>query len=181
MISIKEDFELTFDNVNKYLANHPEKAILLSPITEYPFLKGIKRRGVDIQKISDNGQVFIGQLNRDLPKRNYWIENILKLPLSQQHQALYENLVSLNLDRQNLQIPQQMGTIVLAGEMFGIIIMQLGYLLEQKLLQQFLVKHYSMTSLMINSSILVIFLKKKKKQDLEMPEHLILLLMVNML
>nr|MBO8919489.1 hypothetical protein [Proteus mirabilis] len=84
-------------------------------------------------------------------------------------------------DRQNLQIPQQMGTIVLAGEMFGIIIMQLSYLLEQKLLQQFLVKHYSMTSLMINSSILVIFLKKKKKQDLEMPEHLILLLMVNML
>ncbi|HGN0113512.1 TPA: autotransporter domain-containing protein [Proteus mirabilis] len=65
----KEDFELTFDNVNKYLANHPEKAILLSPITEYPFLKGIKRRGVDIQKISDNGQVFIGQLNRDLPKK----------------------------------------------------------------------------------------------------------------
>lgn len=44
MISIKEDFELTFDNVNKYLANHPEKAILLSPITEYPFLKGIKRK-----------------------------------------------------------------------------------------------------------------------------------------
>ncbi|WGY28704.1 autotransporter domain-containing protein [Proteus mirabilis] len=65
----KENFELTFDNVNKYLANHPEKAILLSPITEYPFLKGIKRRGVDIQKISDNGQVFIGQLNRDLPKK----------------------------------------------------------------------------------------------------------------
>ena len=65
----KEDFELTFDNVNKYLANHPEKAILLSPIIEYPFLKGIKRRGVDIQKISDNGQVFIGQLNRDLPKK----------------------------------------------------------------------------------------------------------------
>ncbi|AGS61032.1 autotransporter [Proteus mirabilis BB2000] len=65
----KEGFELTFDNVNKYLANHPEKAILLSPITEYPFLKGIKRRGVDIQKISDNGQVFIGQLNRDLPKK----------------------------------------------------------------------------------------------------------------
>ncbi|SUC49444.1 autotransporter [Proteus mirabilis] len=65
----KEDFELTFDNVHKYLANHPEKAILLSPITEYPFLKGIKRRGVDIQKISDNGQVFIGQLNRDLPKK----------------------------------------------------------------------------------------------------------------
>ncbi|WP_241681752.1 autotransporter domain-containing protein [Proteus mirabilis] len=65
----KEYFELTFDNVNKYLANHPEKAILLSPITEYPFLKGIKRRGVDIQKISDNGQVFIGQLNRDLPKK----------------------------------------------------------------------------------------------------------------
>ena len=65
----KEDFELTFDNVNKYLANHPEKAILLSPITEYPLLKGIKRRGVDIQKISDNGQVFIGQLNRDLPKK----------------------------------------------------------------------------------------------------------------
>ncbi|HGN0336673.1 TPA: autotransporter domain-containing protein [Proteus mirabilis] len=65
----KEDFELTFNNVNKYLANHPEKAILLSPITEYPFLKGIKRRGVDIQKISDNGQVFIGQLNRDLPKK----------------------------------------------------------------------------------------------------------------
>ncbi|MCW9721496.1 hypothetical protein L4J20_12255, partial [Proteus mirabilis] len=65
----KEDFELTFDNVNKYLANHPEKAILLSPITEYPFLKGIKRRGVDIQKISDSGQVFIGQLNRDLPKK----------------------------------------------------------------------------------------------------------------
>ncbi|MCT8225880.1 autotransporter domain-containing protein [Proteus mirabilis] len=65
----KEDFELIFDNVNKYLANHPEKAILLSPITEYPFLKGIKRRGVDIQKISDNGQVFIGQLNRDLPKK----------------------------------------------------------------------------------------------------------------
>ena len=65
----KEDFELTFDNVNKYLANHPEKATLLSPITEYPFLKGIKRRGVDIQKISDNGQVFIGQLNRDLPKK----------------------------------------------------------------------------------------------------------------
>ncbi|MDC6124041.1 autotransporter domain-containing protein [Proteus mirabilis] len=65
----KEDFELTFDNVNKYLANHPEKAILLSPITEYPFLKGIKRRCVDIQKISDNGQVFIGQLNRDLPKK----------------------------------------------------------------------------------------------------------------
>ncbi|EPL6467016.1 autotransporter domain-containing protein, partial [Proteus mirabilis] len=32
-------------------------------------LKGIKRRGVDIQKISDNGQVFIGQLNRDLPKK----------------------------------------------------------------------------------------------------------------
>ncbi|WP_368878381.1 autotransporter domain-containing protein [Proteus mirabilis] len=65
----KENFELTFDNVNKYLANHLEKAILLSPITEYPFLKGIKRRGVDIQKISDNGQVFIGQLNRDLPKK----------------------------------------------------------------------------------------------------------------
>ncbi|HIH4910459.1 TPA: autotransporter domain-containing protein, partial [Proteus mirabilis] len=65
----KEDFELTFDNVNKYLANHPEKEILLSPITEYPFLKGIKRRGVDIQKISDNGKVFIGQLNRDLPKK----------------------------------------------------------------------------------------------------------------
>ncbi|WP_350434716.1 autotransporter domain-containing protein [Proteus mirabilis] len=65
----KEGFELTFDNVNKYLTNHPEKAILLSPITEYPFLKGIKRRGVDIQKISDNGQVFIGQLNRDLPKK----------------------------------------------------------------------------------------------------------------
>ncbi len=65
----KENFELTFDNVNKYLANHPEKAILLSPITEYPFLKGIKRRGVDIQKISDNGQVFIDQLNRDLPKK----------------------------------------------------------------------------------------------------------------
>ncbi len=65
----KENFELTFDNVNKYLANHLEKAILLSPITEYPFLKGIKRRGVDIQKISDNGQVFIDQLNRDLPKK----------------------------------------------------------------------------------------------------------------
>ncbi|WP_254359866.1 autotransporter domain-containing protein [Proteus mirabilis] len=66
----KEDFELTLDNVNKYLANHPEKEILLSPITEYPFFNGIKRRGVDIQKISDNGQVFIGQLNRDLSKKN---------------------------------------------------------------------------------------------------------------
>ncbi|HGN2348921.1 TPA: autotransporter domain-containing protein [Proteus mirabilis] len=68
-INEKEGFELTLDNVNKHLANHPEKNILLSSITEYPFLKGIKRRDVDIQKISDNGQVFIGQLNRDFPKK----------------------------------------------------------------------------------------------------------------
>lgn len=50
MISIKEDFELTFDNVNKYLANHPEKEILLSPITEYPFLKGIKEEVLIFKK-----------------------------------------------------------------------------------------------------------------------------------
>lgn len=115
-----------------------------------------------------------------MPKRNYWIENILKLPLSQQHQALYENLVSLNLDRQNLQIPQQMGTIVLAGEMFGIIIMQLSYLLEQNFFSNFsqaLLYDFSNDKL-INIGNLS---KKKKKQDLEMPEHLILLLMVNML
>ncbi|CRL61594.1 autotransporter domain-containing protein [Proteus vulgaris] len=68
-INKKEEFELTLDNVNKHLANHPEKDILLTSITEYPFLNGIKRRDIDIQKISDNGKVFIGQLNRDLTKK----------------------------------------------------------------------------------------------------------------
>ncbi len=65
-INKKEEFELTKSNINKYLANHPEKDILLSSITEYPFFDEVKGRGLDIQKISDNGQVFIGQLNRNL-------------------------------------------------------------------------------------------------------------------
>ncbi|WP_231040193.1 autotransporter domain-containing protein [Proteus alimentorum] len=68
-INKKTRIPLTIDNVNKYLSDHPEKNILLSSITEYPFFAGIKRRNVDIQKISDNGQVFIGQLNRDLSKK----------------------------------------------------------------------------------------------------------------
>ncbi|WP_240531529.1 autotransporter domain-containing protein [Proteus alimentorum] len=68
-INKKTSIPLTIDNVNKYLSDHPEKNILLSSITEYPFFAGIKRRNVDIQKISDNGQVFIGQLNRDLSKK----------------------------------------------------------------------------------------------------------------
>lgn len=68
-INKKKEFELTANNINKHLANHPEKDILLKSITNYPFLNKIKRRNVDIQKISDNGKIFIGQLNRDLSKR----------------------------------------------------------------------------------------------------------------
>ncbi|MEZ2685889.1 autotransporter domain-containing protein [Proteus vulgaris] len=79
-INKKEEFELTFDNVNKHLANHPEKDILLTSITKYPFLNGIKEiRDIDIQKVSDNGKVFIGQLNRDLTKKQLNDSNYPKI------------------------------------------------------------------------------------------------------
>ncbi|NBM54979.1 hypothetical protein GWI68_09300, partial [Proteus sp. G2669] len=68
-INKKESLLLSVDNINNYLPDHPEKNILLLSITEYPFFSGIKRRNIDIQKISDNGRVFIGQLNRDISKK----------------------------------------------------------------------------------------------------------------
>ncbi|WP_337237699.1 autotransporter domain-containing protein [Proteus faecis] len=65
----KNKYPLTIDNINKYLPEHPEKEILISSIAKYPFLDRIKKRNVDIQKVSDNGQVFIGQLDRNLTKK----------------------------------------------------------------------------------------------------------------
>ncbi|HIE5767706.1 TPA: autotransporter domain-containing protein [Proteus mirabilis] len=65
----KEKFNLNIENINNYLPEHPEKDILLLAITSPPFLDKIKKRNVDIQKVSDNAQVIIGQLDRNLSKK----------------------------------------------------------------------------------------------------------------
>ncbi|MGA3660423.1 autotransporter domain-containing protein [Proteus terrae] len=68
-IAKKESFILSIENINHYLPEHPEKDRLLLEITSPPFLDKIKKRNVDIQKVSDNAQVIIGQLNRKLSKK----------------------------------------------------------------------------------------------------------------
>ncbi len=68
-IAKKESFILSIENINHYLPDHPEKDRLLLEITSPPFLDKIKKRNVDIQKVSDNAQVIIGQLNRKLSKK----------------------------------------------------------------------------------------------------------------
>ncbi|WP_258005810.1 autotransporter domain-containing protein [Proteus vulgaris] len=68
-IAKKESFILSIENINHYLPAHPEKDILLLAISSPPILDKIKKRNVDIQKVSDNAQVIIGQLDRNLSKK----------------------------------------------------------------------------------------------------------------